>query len=402
MSMTTRKEYLASIYKRYRFSGKKDKVAILDEFCLSTGYQRKYAIRLLSEPLHLAPPVYHGKRETYSNEDIYYLKKIWDILDYPCGQRLAGILPEMMTVLKRCGELAVPEAVTIHLRTMSAPTIDRRLIPFKRAVTRAIHGTTKPGSLLKKQIPVVLSRWDEHRPGYVELDLVAHCGNSALGDFVSTLNMTDLATGWSEEESFVGRAQKRVISAINQIERRLPFKLLGIDPDNGSEFINWQLFTYCLSRKIEFTRSRPNRKNDNAHIEQKNWTHIRKIVGYQRLETPEQADLLNRLYRGPLRLYMNFFQPVMKLVRKERIGGRLKRRYDVPKTPYQRILEHPHITRQTKERLTALYLTLNPVALKREIEQEIVMLHKVATQRKTKQTKVTFSMIERMPVKLHF
>jgi len=402
MSMTTRKEYLTSIYKRYRFSTRKEKVAILDEFCLSTGYRRKYAIRLLNAPLCLTPPVYQGKRETYTNEDIYYLKKIWDVLDYPCGQRLAPMLPEMMSVLERCDELTVPEEVAVRLRKMSAPTIDRRLVHLKRAAIRKIHGTTKPGSLLKKQIPIVLSRWNEKRPGYTELDLVAHCGMNAAGDFVSTLNMTDLATAWSEEEAIPGKAQKRVIFAINQIDRRLPFKLLGIDPDNGSEFINWQLYTYCLARKIEFTRGRPGKKNDNAHIEQKNWTHVRKIVGYQRLETQAQADLLNQLYRGPVRLYMNFFQPVMKLVKKERIGGRLKRQYDTPKTPYQRVPEHPAISPVTKKQLTALYQTLNPVSLKREIEQGIAVLPKAAAQRKTPHTKVTFSMIERMPVKLHF
>jgi hypothetical protein len=402
MSMTTRKEYLASIYKRYRFSSKKEKAAMLDEFCLSTGYQRKYATRLLNAPLHLEPPVYQGKRETYTNEDIYYVKKIWDVLDYPCGQRLAPMLPEMMSVLERCGELTVPDKVAVRLKKISAPTIDRRLAPFKRAVTRAIHGTTKPGSLLKKQIPIVLSRWDEKRPGYTELDLVAHCGNSASGDFVSTLNTTDLATGWSEEEAILGKAQKRVIVAINQIDKRLPFKLLGIDPDNGSEFINWQLYTYCLAKKIEFTRGRPGKKNDNAHIEQKNWTHVRKIVGYQRLETQAQVDLLNRLYRGPVRLYMNFFQPVMKLAKKERVGGRLKRQNDVPKTPYHRVLEHPAISPATKKQLASLYQTLNPISLKREIEQGIAVLHKTITPKKNQQTKVTFSMIKRMPAKLHF
>lgn len=375
---------------------------MLDEFCLSTGYQHKYAIRLLNAPLRLTPPVYHGKRETYTNEDVYYLKKIWDILDYPCGQRLAPMLPEMMAVLERCGELAVPEAVATRLRTMSAPTMDRRLTPFKRVVTRAIHGTTKPGSLLKKQIPMVLSRWDEQRPGYCELDLVAHCGNLASGDFVSTLNTTDLATGWTEEEAVLGKAQRRIITALQHIERRLPFSFKGLDPDNGSEFINWQLFTYCLGKKIEFTRSRPNKKNDNAHIEQKNWTHVRKIVGYQRLETQEQADCLNRLYHGPVRLYMNFFQPTMKLVRKERIGGQVKRHYDVPKTPYQRVLEHPAIAPQTKDRLSALYMTLNPAALKREIEDGTKELSRIAKRQKTTLATVTFSMIERMPVKLHF
>jgi len=403
MSIPARKEYLASIYKRYRYAARKGKTSILNEFCRTAGYHRKYAIRLLNAPLvGTSPPRRQGKRETYTSEDIYYLKKIWDTLDCPCGQRMRPMIGEMLVVLERCRELTVPPAVQERLRRISAPTIDRRLAIFKRTTRGKIHGTTKPGSLLKKQIPIALSRWDERRPGYTELDLVAHCGNSAFGDFVSTLNITDLATGWTEEEAVVGRAQHRIIAGLQHIERRLPFPVKGLNPDNGSEFINWQLFTYCLRRKIEFTRSRPNRKNDNAHIEQKNWTHVRKIVGYNRVETEEEANLLNRLYRGPIRLYMNFFQPIMKLVKKKRMGGQLKRQYDVPQTPYQRVTRHPDIPKPIQEKLTNVYQTLNPAALKREIEEGIRVLQWTVKRRKTQESKVTFSMIERRPVKLHF
>ncbi len=277
MSMPARREYLASIYRRYRQSTKPAKNHILTEFCRASGYHRKYATRLLNAPLRRTPVPRHGRGRLYTNEDTYFLKKIWAILDYPCGQRLQPIVPEMISVLAHHRELMVPPGVAVHLGRMSAATMDRlpvrstqtgRLARCRREAARRLRGTTKPGSLLKKQIPIVLSRWNETEPGYTELDLVAHCGNSAAGDFVSTLNITDLATGWSEEEAILGKAQKRVLDALRRIQGRLPFRLLGLDPDNGSEFINWQLFTYCLQNKIDFTRGRPSHGNDNAHIEQ--------------------------------------------------------------------------------------------------------------------------------------
>jgi IS30 family transposase len=214
---------------------------------------------------------------------------------------------------------------------------------------------------------------------------VAHCGNSASGDFASTLNITDLATSWTEQEAVLGKAEERVKKAIQNIAKRLPFRLRGLDPDNGSEFINWSLFRYCLQRKIDFTRGRPGKKNDNAHIEQKNWTHVRQVVGYGRFDTPEAIAILNALYRGPLRLYMNFFQPVMKLVEKQRIGGHLKRRYDRPMTPYQRVLLCPDISEKTKQGLRAMYDALNPVLLKKEIETLVETLYRRVHPQKQKQ-----------------
>lgn len=401
MSMASRKEYLRQIYKRYRFAIRRDKTAILDEFCLNTGYQRKYATRILNGPLR-ETVMRSGRSETYTAEHVYYLKKIWDILDQPCGQRLAPMLPEMIRVLKRCRELIVPESLVAGLVKMGSATIDRRLVPFRKNIWRRIHGTTKPGSLLKKQIPIVLSRWNEKMPGYAELDLVAHCGMSATGEFISTLNLTDLATGWTESSATMGKAQGRVKDALEAIKNQLPFRLRGIDPDNGSEFINWQLFTYCLKEKIEFTRGRPGKKNDNPYIEEKNWTHVRKIVGYDRLDTMDELEVLNSLYSGPLRLYLNFFQPVMKLRKKTRVAGQLKRKYDTPQTPYQRILKAREIPKSRKQELTRLYETLNPVKLKTEIERHLKLLTKLVkeqsalTQRK-EPARVTFPMIDRIP-----
>ena len=401
MSMPARREYLAAIYRSYRHATKREKGRVLKEFGRATGYHPKYAIRLLNSPFRRTPRPRHGRGCTYTHEDTFWLKKIWAILDYPCGQRLQPMVSEMIAVLARHRELVVPSGIADHLRQMSAPTIDRKLARCRHEAGRRLRGTTKPGSLLKKQIPIVLSRWDETRPGFCELDLVAHCGNSAAGDFVSTLNITDLATGWGEEEAILGKAQKRVMGALQGIRGRLPFSLRGLDPDNGSEFINWQLFTYCLQEKIDFTRGRPGHGNDNAHIEQKNWTHVRKVVGYQRLETQAAADHLNALYRGSLRAYLNCFQPVMKLVSKVRTGGHVRRRYDVAKTPYQRVLDSPGIPEKTKGALRAWYATLNPAALKRDIERRLSQLRHLERAPKPQSATVTFQMTQRIPVRLH-
>lgn len=400
MPMSSRKDYLKEIYKRYRESPKKEKQKILDEFSNNTGYNRKYAIRLLNGVLRLESKKIKrpGRKPIYTNEDIYYLKKVWDILDYPCGERLAPEISEIINAMERCGEWRVPLEVKKRLSEISGKTCDRKLSLWKNQIRKSIYGTTKPGSLLKKQIPIVLSRWDEKRPGYTELDLVAHCGNSAYGDFISTLNLTDLATQWTEQAAIMGKAQKRVKFALDNIEERLPFKLLGIDPDNGSEFINWQLYLHCLEKEIEFTRGRPMKKNDNAHIEEKNWTHVRKIVGYSRLETEEELFLLNQLYRGPLRLYMNYFQPTMKLIKKARVGGILKRQYDQAKTPYQRVLESKYIPESKKQVLRKIYKILNPLKLKQEIETITKQLRSLSAQQKqTPKIIIKKSLKEAMP-----
>ena len=260
------------------------------------------------------------------------------------------------------------------LLTASPSTIDRLLKPWRASVRRTLHSTTKPGSFLKRQIPIQLSRWDEKRPGFSEIDLCAHNGGNPEGEFANTLVDTDLATGWTEQEAFLGKAQKRVLTSLKNIDEERPFPRLGIDSDTGGEFINWLLYTFCQDYAIVFTRGRPGKKNDNPYVEQKNWTHVRKVVGYHRYDTQTQVNLLNDLYRHELRLYENFFQPVMKLIAKRREGGRQHRTYDRPQTPYQRVLASSYVSETKKQELRTLYVTLNPAALRRKMELKLQTL----------------------------
>lgn len=378
MSIISRKEYLSRIKSRYLKVGLKDKSAMLKEFVRNTGYNQKYAIRILAAGHEYKARCINRKVHfTYTNEDIFWLKKIWEIMDYPCGQRLAPQLPETIAKLVHFKELNIPEMAQEKLKYISSSTIDARLKKFKSELRRKLNSTTKPGSLIKKQIPIRTSSWNEQRIGFCELDTVAHCGDNAGGEFISSLDLTDILTGWTETEAIMGRAQNRVIAGLDNIKNRLPFSLAAIDPDNGSEFINWQLFRYCLDRQIEFTRSRPYAKNDNAHIEQKNWTHVRKIFGYKRRETEQELELMNDLYRNEVRLYQNFFMASVKLIDKKRIGRsgeKIKRIYDQAKTPYQRVLACDQVSQETKSKLKEQYNQLNPADLRRRIQAKLEKL----------------------------
>ena len=372
MSLSSRIEYLKKVKPRYLKAGKGNKSDILNEFCKNTGYARKYAIRRLAPQNTIsAPRTINRKRGCfYTNEDIHWLSRVWEIMDYPCGQRLEPMLPEMINVLISFNELAIPESIALKLKNIKSDTINKRLKPYRTKLRRKINSTTRPGSLIKKQIPIRTISWDEMRIGCCELDLVAHCGNSARGEFVNSLTLTDILTGWTENTAFLGKAQNRIIAGLDNIQNRLPFPLKAIDPDNGSEFINWQLFNYCMKREVEFTRGRPYQKNDNAHVEQKNWTHVRKVFGYKRRETEYELNIMNDLYENELRQYKNFFMPNVKLIDKKRIGKhgeKIKKIYDKAKTPYQRILECNQIDEKTKERLKAEYKQLNPAKLRRAI-----------------------------------
>lgn len=372
MSLPSRIEYLKKVKPRYLKAGREDKGNMLDEFCRNTGYNRKYAIRRLAAGKEIDPPkVINRKRGCYyTNEDIHWLSKIWEIMDYPCGQRLEPILGEMTNVLISFNELAIPESIAKKLKNIKSDTINKRLKPYRTKLRRKINSTTRPGSLIKKQIPIRTISWDEMRIGCCELDLVAHCGDSAQGEFINSLTLTDILTGWTENTAFLGKAQKRIMAGLDNIQNRLPFILKAIDPDNGSEFINWQLFNYCMDREVEFTRGRPYKKNDNAHVEQKNWTHVRKVFGYKRRETEYELNIMNDLYENELRLYKNFFMPNVKLIDKKRTGRhgqKIKKIYDQAKTPYQRVLECDQINKEIKEQLRKEYKQLNPAALRRAI-----------------------------------
>jgi len=382
MSIQTRIGYLKRVKPRYLKSNKQEKNKILDEFCKNTEYNRKYAIRRLApqNEIKTIRPINRKRKCTYTNEDVYWLSKVWEIMDYPCGQRLEPVLPEMIDILISFKELNIPDSIAVRLKKMSSATIDQRLRPHKVKLRRRINSTTKPGSLIKKQIPIRTVSWNEQRIGCCELDTVAHCGDSAKGEFINSLTLTDILTQWTEDIAVMGKAQKRIMAGLDDIKNRLPFKLTAIDPDNGSEFINWQLFKYCMEREVEFTRGRPYQKNDNAHVEQKNWTHVRKVFGYARRETELELDIMNDLYRNELRLYKNFFMPNVKLIEKKRVGKygeKIKKKYDKAKTPFKRVLACEQVDEQTKEELRELYKTLNPAALKRLIIRKINKLAKI-------------------------
>ena len=369
MSPQARREVLKAVRPRYRKANRQEKKLILDEFVAVTGYHRKYAIQLLN---HGAPATTRERRRrqrTYPVEVIAALIKIWDVLDRPCGTRLKPYLPEIVAVMERQQELVLDPPTKDLLLRMSRSTIDRALGEARRRPHRRTRGTTKPGSLLKNNIPVhVYTPWDEQRPGFVEVDLVAHGGDSAWGEFLFSLNTVDVATGWTETVAIANKGQAAAFAGLLQMRDRVPMPLLGIDSDNGSEFINNHLFRYCETEHITFTRCRPYKKNDQAHIEQKNWSVVRRTVGYDRYESPQALRQLQDLYQI-LRLYLNFFQPVMKLVGKERFGARVKKRYDEARTPYQRILEAEEVSQTVKDELQAIYLTLNPVSLRRQIDK---------------------------------
>lgn len=381
MCMHTRKEYLSKVKRRYLKAAKKDKSSMLKEFVENTGYHEKYAIRILAAGHEYKSKCINKKIHfTYTNEDVYWLKKIWEIMDYPCGQRLAPQMPEIIFKLVHFKELNIPESSCEKLKYIGSATIDARLKNFKAEAKRKINSTTKPGSLIKKQIPIRTVSWNETRIGCCELDTVAHCGDNASGEFIVSLDLTDILTGWTETEAVLGKAQGRIISGLNCIKDRIPFSLTAIDPDNGSEFINWQLFTYCMEKQIEFTRGRPYAKNDNAHIEQKNWTHVRKIFGYKRRETENELKLMNDLYENEIRLYKNFFMANVKLIDKKRAGKngeKIKRIYDKAKTPYQRIMECSQVSKKIKLSLKRQYDFLNPAELKRGIQMKLEKLNKV-------------------------
>ena len=267
----------------------------------------------------------------------------------------------------------IPEPVKEKLLKISPATIDRLISKERKRMGKVGLSTTKPGSLIKKHVPIKTDQWDETRPGFLEADTVAHCGGSVAGAFVYTVNIVDIATGWTEPRAIWGKGEKTTFEAIRSIEQALPFKILGFDSDNGSEFLNWHLYKYFTNRKlpVEYTRSRSYHKNDNAHIEGKNWTHIRQYLGYQRFEKPQIVDRLNDIYKNYWSLFFNFFIPSSKIIAKERQGAKIIKRHDKPKTPVDRLLESYYISDRTKKKLIALRKTLNPFELQSKIQYKI-------------------------------
>jgi len=376
MSQRSKRELVEATRPRYLKANKAGKAHILNEFVANTGYHRKYAIRILK---HRAKPKglkKKGRQKVYQGEVVQALSWIWEICGRICSKRLKPFLPEIVSVLERQNELHLTTDTKTLLLSMSCATIDRRLGPVRFEHRHGLS-TTKPGTLLKKAIPVrTYTPWEDEKPGFVEIDLVAHCGETTEGQYLNTLTATDLATGWTECLAIPNKTQPAVSQAIQELRQRLPFRLLGLDSDNGSEFINDTLLRYCQSEQITFTRSRPYHKNDQAHVEQKNWSVVRHTVGYDRLETPQELALLGSIYAG-LRLYINFFQPVLKLMAKEQVDGKTVKKYDQAATPYRRVLALEQLPIETKVHLTNLYISLNPVALRACIDTKVARLWKI-------------------------
>jgi IS30 family transposase len=377
MSQRSKREMIEAIHPRYLKANRAGKTQILDEFIATTGYHRKYAIRVLKHGAKAKGIKKVGRRKTYQGEVVQAMEQIWEIYGRICSKRLHPYMSEGIAVLERCHELSLAPEIKQMLLSMSRSTIDRCL--KKARFSHPQHGlsTTKPGSLLKKNISIrTFTPWEDERPGFLEIDLVAHCGQTTEGTYLNTLTATDIATGWTECLALPNKTQAAVSQAICELRKKLPFPLLGLDSDNGSEFINDTLYRYCLEQKITFTRSRPYQKNDQAHVEQKNWSVVRHTIGYDRLETPQELALLEGIYSN-LRLYINFFQPVLKLVSKQRVDGKVVLTYDQATTPFRRVLALDALPVLVKARFTDQYFHLNPVTLRASIDDEVALLWKI-------------------------
>jgi hypothetical protein len=367
MSLQARKELLDQVRVRYQSGNRKDKSKILDGFIAATGYQRKYAIGLLKKN-KIRKMAKVGRQRKYGLDVYQALLTLWEAANHICSKRLVPFLPELIVTLERHGHLSLPSDVRLKLSTISPAAVDRLLKPNRQQGYYGIS-TTKPGSLLKHQIQVrTFADWNDVIPGFLEADLVAHCGDRVDGSYLNTLVLTDISSGWIECLPLLHKSEAQVIEALNVLPNLLPFNILGLDTDNGSEFINYKLLKFCESNKITFTRSRAYRKNDQAHVEEKNGSVIRKLIGYDRYEREQAWHALGEVY-AILRLYVNFFQPSMKLLSKERHGAKIHKSYDEAQTAYQRLISSAHIQEKVKNRLKTQYENLDPVKLLQKLKE---------------------------------
>jgi hypothetical protein len=377
MTIQSKQEYFQAIKTRYRSASKQDKAYILDEFCSICCYNRKYAIRLLNNKKHRKKKIPPGPKPVYQDRSLLTtLKKLWFATDQMCSKKLKAAIPLWLPYYEQeygC----IDDRIKAKLAAISPSTIDRLLKPVRVKYYGKGRCGTKPGTLLKNQIPIQSNTWDCTQPGFFEADTVAHCGNSLAGDFVWSLTFTDIATGWTENRAVWNKGAHGVLTQIKDIEKGISFPICGFDCDNGSEFLNYHLYRYFTDRPVRpvrFTRSRPYKKNDNAHVEQKNWSHVRQLLGYDRFNKPQLVSLINELYITAWNPYNNFFCPSMKLISKKRINSRYVKKYDCPKTPYQRLIDSQHVCQQDKQRLTDTFLSLNPFTLKKKIESKLKII----------------------------
>lgn len=386
LSMTSKRELLSTVSPRYVLATGSEKQRILDEFVATTGYHRKYALALLNHPpLPRRQPIRRARQRTYPPTIQPTLVRLWEVAGRICSKRLVPGLPTLIDALERHGELTLDPQTRTLLCALSAATADRLLMSARRAASPRGRTITKPGSLLRHHIPIrTFADWDDACPGFFEIDLVGHGGESTSGEYLHSLVLTDIPTQWTECVALPNRGEQAVCTAIATVRTLLPVPVRGLDSDNGGEFINHLLVRYCEREQITFTRCRPYKKNDQCHVEQKNYSIVRQIVGYDRYEGGEAYQALMTLYR-PLRLYTNYFQPSVRLVSKQRTGSTVTKRYDAAQTPYQRMLAAPEIVEERKRGLRAEYLTLNPAALRREIEVAQAVLWQLAGVRNTRE-----------------
>lgn len=381
MSQQTRKELLQKLRGRYERAGQEYKSKLLDQAQELLGYHRKSAIRALGAPeVVRGPGIITGRPRAYEPEILRpWLRPIWQATDYACGQRLVAMLPEWIPAYEE-HEKKMPAEVREKLLLASARTLDRLLAPLR--AQPGGRSLTRPGTLLRQQIPIRGSVWEEGKPGWLEVDTVALCGGSVAGEFVWMVDGVDYATAWVEVRAMWGRGQAGTLAALQDVEGSLPFALLGLDSDNGGEFLNHHVMSWLQQRKrpVFMTRSRPYKKDDNAHVEQKNWTHIRQWFGYERHDNPEVVEPINELVRGPYGQLLNYFHASLKLERKERKEGRIRRVYGEAQTPLARVLASTEVSEKTKQRLRAEKARLNPFALKQEVARR---LKKIAAMRQT-------------------
>ena len=380
MSTKSIREYIAAVRDRYLRGTRRQKQAILDEVCAICRYHRKAAIRAL----HRVPRARRaraGRPRRYADPLVQsVLVAIWRAADCVCGKRMRALLPQWLPSYEALNG-SLPLEIRAQLLTISAATIDRRLIGVRKAA--GMHGLsgTKPGSLLKIHIPIQTNQWDEHRVGFLEADTVAHCGGSLAGTFIWTLDCVDIASGWTAQRAVWGKGEHNVFVGIKDIERTLPFKLRGFDCDNGNEFINKTVLHYLLHRTqpVKYTRSREYKSNDNAHVEGKNWTHVRRQLGYNRFDNPDMVATLNELFENEWSIYFNFFLPSVKLIKKERIGSHIRRVHDDPQTPAQRLLQSPDVTESKKRWIRNILHTHNPFTLRKTIDVKRNAILRLAT-----------------------
>lgn len=384
MDTHSKSEYMETLREKYLKAGKKEKGTILDQYCESSGEERKYAIKKFRYTVKVKEKEDRRKRgKTYDGQVVDVLAKVWRIFDRPCGARLKPLITKETERLRRLKEVVCTDTIAALLMRMSPASIDRALVHTKEVEQVKKKYGSKQDSTLLRTVPIkTAADVDRKQPGMTQLDCVEHCGTSASGQYALSLTTVDVLFGWWEGDAFLGKGQERTLAAIDAARKRSPIPWTEMHPDNGSNLLNWHVYAYALEEHIALSHSRSYQKNDNCWVEQKNDTHVRNVVGYLRYDTQEEIDIMNDLYHHELRLYKNFFQPCMKLVEKKREGGRIHRKYDTPATPYERIMVSDCISNDTKRELTSVYESLNPAELKRKIDTKLRALYR-AYERKT-------------------